>query len=210
MFEVEKGLEVDITLVCKLDKQGNIKYINQAYTDVTGFTEKDLIGESHTVIQHPKMPQILLDIAWKYINAGKHYYLVSKNVTKNGEYFWTIADISSKIFENKSTAIFIRRKYLPSNIKEEISKLYEVLFGIEQSSDNGKEIAYKYLKGWLEDRNEKRLEDYIINQFGSEKKLKDYMATEVPDKELFSTDPNDMDINDILKFIKKKKKRRFW
>jgi hypothetical protein len=36
------------------------------------------------------------------------------------------------------------------------------------------------------------------------------MTTEVSDKELFSTDPSDMDINDILKFVKKKKKRRFW
>ncbi len=211
MFEVEKGLEVDITLVCKLDKEGNIKFINQAYTDVTGFTEKDLIGESHKLIQHPKMPNIILDFAWKYIKAGKHYYLASKNVTKNGEYFWTIADITSKIFDKKTTAIFIRRKYLPSNIKEDFSKLYEVLYGIESSNDNnGKEIAYKYLKGWLEDRGVNRLEDYLINQFGGEKQLSQYMTTEVSDKELFSTDPNDMDIDDILKFIKKKKKRRFW
>ena len=210
MFEIEKGLEVDVTLVCKLDKDGNIRYVNQVYNDVTGFTEKDLVGESNSMIQHPKMPQIILDIAWKYINSGKHYFLISKNITKNGEYFWTIADITSKIFDGKSTAIYVRRKYLPSDIKNEISKLYEVLYGIEQSNNNGKEIAYKYLKGWLEDREFNRLEDYIISKFGSEKKLKEYMTTEISDKELFSTDPTDMDINDILKHIKKKKKRRFW
>jgi len=208
MFEVEKIIEPDITLVCKLDKEGKIKFINKSYTDVTGFTEKDLVGESHEIIQHPKMPQVILNRAWKYINNGEHYFLASKNITKNGEYFWTIADITSKIHENKSTAIYIRRKYLPSNVKQELSKLYDILFGIENSG-NGIEIAEKYLKGWLEDRKFDDLESYIISQFNGEKKLKEYLTTEVSDKELFSTDPNDMDIDDILKFVKKKKKK-FW
>ncbi len=208
MFDIEKGLEPDVTLVCKLSKDGKIKYINKSYTDITGFTEKDLIGESHEIIQHPKMPNAVLNKAWEAIYNNEHSYLISKNVTKNGEYFWTIADIHPKLSEGRSTAIFIRRKYLPHNIKEEFEKLYEVLYGIENSG-GGKEIAEKYLKGWLEERNT-NYNDYIIKLFGGEKVLKDYMTTEVSDKELFSTDPSDMNIDDILKFVKKKKKRRFW
>jgi len=208
MFEIEKGLEPDITLVCKLSKDGKIKYINKSYTDITGFTEKDLIGESHEIIQHPKMPKILLNKAWEAIRNNEHIYLISKNVTKNGEYFWTIADIHSKMSEGRSTAIYIRRKYLPHNIKEEFEKLYEVLYGIENSG-GGDEIAEKYFNGWLEERKNS-YNDYIIKLFGGEKVLKDYMTTEVSDKELFSTDPTDMNIDEILKFVKKKKKRRFW
>ncbi len=208
MFDIEKGLEPDVTLVCKLSKDGKIKYINKSYTDITGFTEKDLIGESHEIIQHPKMPNAVLNKAWEAIKNNEHIYLISKNVTKNGEFFWTIADIHPKLSEGRSTAIYIRRKYLPHNIKEEFEKLYEVLYGIENSG-GGKEIAEKYLKGWLEDRNT-NYNNYIIKLFGGEKVLKDYMTTEVSDKELFSTDPSDMNIDDILKFVKKKKKRRFW
>ncbi len=208
MFEIEKGLEPDITLVCKLSKDGKIKYINKAYADITGFSENDLIGESHEIIQHPKMPKIILDMAWEAINKGENLYFVSKNITKNGEYFWTIADIHSKIHDNRGTAIYIRRKYLPNDIKEEFEKLYEVLYGIE-SSGGGEEVAKKYLKGFWEDRGT-TFEKYIIDKFGGEKNLKTYMTTEVSDKELFSVDPTDMNIDDILKFVKKKKKRRFW
>ena len=208
MFEIEKGLEPDITLVCKLSKDGKIKYINQSYTDVTGFTEKDLIGQSHTIIQHPKMPKVILDRAWEGIYEGKRQYFVSKNITKNGEYFWTIADIDSKINDNRGIAIYIRRKYLPNDIKEDFEKLYEVLYGIENSG-GGEEVAKKYLKGFWEDRGT-TFDKYIIDKFGGEKNLKTYMTTEVSDKELFSVDPTDMNIDDILKFVKKKKKRRFW
>jgi PAS domain S-box-containing protein len=208
MFEIEKGLEPDITLVCKLTKDGKIKFINKAYTDVTGFTEKDLIGESHEIIQHPKMPKTIINMAWDAIYNFKHTYLISKNITKNGEYFWTIADIHSKINEGKATAIFIRRKYLPYEIKTEFEKLYEVLYGIE-SSGGGEKVAQSYLKGWLEERNTNYY-DYIVKKFGSEKNLREYMTTEVDDGELFSTDPTDKNIDEILKFVKKKKKRIFW
>ena len=208
MFEIEKGLEPDITLVCKLSKDGKIKYINQVYTDVTGFTEKDLIGESHEIIQHPKMPRVILDLVWNAIKNGKDQYLISRNITKKGEYFWTIADIRSKYNENRGTAIYIRRKYLPTDIKIEFEKLYEVLYGIEKSG-GGEEISKKYLKGYWEDRGT-TYEHYIIGKFGGEKNLNVYMSTEVPDKELFSVDPTDMNIDDILKFVKKKKRRRFW
>ncbi len=208
MFEIEKGLEPDITLVCKLDKEGKIRFINKYYTDVTGFTEKDLIGEDNQIIQHPKMPKTILDIAWEAIKNNKDILLVSKNITKNGEYFWTVAQIFSRIREGKPTAIYVRRKYLPSNIKAEFEKLYEVLNGIENSG-GGIEIARKYLSGWLEEKGVS-FQDYIIDSFGGMSNLKKYMTTEVSDKELFETDPSDMDINDILKFVKKKKKRRFW
>jgi len=208
MFEIEKGLEPDITLVCKLTKDGKIKFINQAFTDVTGFTEKDLVNESHEIIQHPKMPKTILKMAWDSINEGKHTYLISKNITKTGEYFWTIADIHTKDSDQYSSAIFIRRKFLPSNIKQEFEKLYEVLYGIENSG-GGEAIAQKYLNGWLEDRNAD-YNNYIINAFGGEKNLKEYLTTEVSDGELFSTDPTDMNIDDILKFVKQKKKRKFW
>jgi len=133
--------------------------------------------------------------------------LLSKNITKNGAYFWTIADINSRVTEGKSTAVFVRRKYLPSELKHEFSTLYEILYGIE-SNGGGKKVAEKYLSGWLENQNT-NYQDYIINSFGGKKNIKQYMTSEVSDKELFSTDPSDMNIDDVLKFLKKKKKR-FW
>ncbi len=208
MFEIEKIIEPDITLVCKLNNDGSIGFINKAYTDITGFSEKDLTGESHEIIQHPKMPKTILEQVWKNIHTNEKSYIIGKNITKNGEYFWTVADITNRLGQSKNPGIFIRKKYLPSNIKDEIAKLYEILYGIENSG--GMEIAEKYLKGWLEERNSKSFEEYIFNQFGGEKNLKKYLTTEVNDKELFSTDPSSMNIDEIMEFVKKKKRRRFW
>ena len=208
MFEIEKIVEPDITLVCKLNEDGSIGFINKAYTDITGFSEKDLTGESHEIIQHPKMPKSVLDTAWDNIRNKEKTYIISKNITKNGEYFWTIADVTNRLNLSSNQGIFVRRKYLPSDIKDEIAKLYEILYGIENSG--GINVAKKYLEGWLEERNARNFEEYIFNKFGGAKNLIKYLTSEVSDKELFSTDPSSMNIDDILQFVKKKKRKRFW
>ena len=207
MFEIEKGIDPNITLVCKLDKEGNIKYINKNYVDITGFGEKDLVGEKNTIIQHPKLPKIISDLAWEKIRNNEDMYFVSRNITKNGEYFWTLVDIRSRFKDAKPTSVFIRRKYLPLDLKEEFAKLYDILYAIE-TSGAGEKAAKKYLKGWLEDKGGS-IHNYIIMKFGDEAKLRKYMTNEVSDRELFSLDPNEMEIDEILKSLKKKK-RRFW
>ncbi len=203
-MSVEKTLTPDITLVCKLSKDGIINYVNKSYTDITGFSESELIGQSHQKIQHPELPQVLQEIVWDMIHQDKHTYFISKNITKNGEYFWTVADINPRLHEGRKTAIFIRRKFLPYDIKVEFEKLFKVLHEIEDQG-GGIKVAKKYLAGWLEDRNS-TFSDYIASKFGGEKNLKEYMTSEVSDEELFKIDLNEMKIDEILKTLKKKKR----
>ncbi len=203
-MNVEKTLPPDITLVCKLSKDGIINYVNKSYTDVTGYTESELIGQSHEKIQHPELPKVLQEWVWNLIHQDKHTYFVSKNITKSGEYFWTVADINPRMREGRRTAIFIRRKFLPYDIKKEFEKLFNILYEIE-TQGGGVKVAKKYLNGWLEDRNS-TFSDYIAKKFGGENKLKEYMTSEVSDEELFKIDLSEMKIDEILKTLKKKKR----
>ncbi|NPA45891.1 MAG: PAS domain S-box protein [Chlorobi bacterium] len=209
MEEFEKGLSPDITLVCKLSKDGIIRYINPEYTMVTGFTEKEIIGQPHTVLQDPKFPAIIQKKVWEAINSTDHTYYISKNYTKQNEYFWTVADIHSKVSENKPTAIFIRKKFLPLKLRSEVENLFRILYEIE-THGGGEKVAEKYLNGWLEDRNVGSIPEYIVKYFGGKDKLEKYMNAEVPLDELLKVDPREMDIDEILKTIKKKKRFRIW
>ncbi len=207
-MELEKGLSPDITLVCKLSKEGIIRYINKAYTDITGYSEAEIIGKSHETLQDPKLPSIISQRIWETIRTSDHAYFASKNYTKNKEFFWTVADIHSRVRENKPTAIFIRRKFLPLEIRAELEQLFKILYEIENHG-GGQKVAQKYLAGWFEDRGVTCLSEYIVKKFGGEKKLAEYMNAEIPLKELFQVDAREMGIDEILKTIKKKKKRRF-
>ncbi len=207
-MELEKGLSPDVTLVCKLGKDGTIRYINKSYTDVTGYTEAEIIGKSHEKLQDPRLPAVISKRIWETIKSHKHAYFASKNYTKNNEFFWTVADIHSRMHENKPTAIFIRRKFLPLEIRGELEQLFQIIYEIENHG-GGEKVAQKYLEGWFEDRNVSCLSEYIVNKFGGEKKLAEYMNAEIPLKELFKVDAREMGIDEILKTVKKNKKRRF-
>ena len=207
-MELEKGLSPNITLVCKLSKDGIIRYVNKHYTDITGYTEAEIIGKSHETLQDPRLPEVISKRIWETIRSSEHAYFASKNYTKNKEFFWTVADIHSKVHENKPTAIFIRRKFLPLEIRAELEQLFQILYEIE-THGGGQKVAQKYLEGWLEDRNVSCLSEYIMNKFGGVKKLAEYMNAEIPLKELFKVDAREMGIDEILKTVKKNKKRRF-
>jgi len=209
MEEFEKGLNPDITLVCKLSKDGIIRYINPEYTMVTGYSENEIIGKPHTVIQDPHFPSTIQKKVWEAIQNTDHTYYISKNYTKQKEYFWTVADIHSKVSSNKPTAIFIRKKFLPLRLRAEVENLFRILYEIE-THGGGEKVAEKYLNGWLEDRNVKSIPEYIIKSFGGQDKLEQYMNAEVPLKELLQVDPREMDIDEILKTIKRKKRFRIW
>jgi len=203
-MRVEKLFPPDVTMVCKLSKDGIITFVNQAYEQITGYSQAELVGNSHEVIQDPKLPKVMQERVWDLINQGQHTYFISRNLTKHNEYFWTLADVHSRVHEGRRTAIFIRRKFLPYELKQEFEKLYDTLYEIE-TKGAGMETARRYLDGWLEDRNAS-FGEYIVKKFGGEDKIKAYMTSEVSDEELFKIDVNEMKIDEILKTLKKKKR----
>jgi PAS domain S-box-containing protein len=208
MNEIEKGLSPDITLVCKLDKEGKITFVNEEYKQVTGYSDAELIGQSHVILQHPQLPKVVQNRVWELIKSNQHNYFISKNLTKNKEFFWTIADINPKMDKGWKTSIFIRRKFLPFDVRSEFEKLYNTLYEIE-TAGGGEKIAKKYFNGWLEDRNVQTLSEYIIQLFGGEKKLQEYLTSEISDEELFTVDASELPLDEILKQVKKKKRRLF-
>jgi len=208
MTEVEKGLSPDVTLVCKLDKEGKITFVNEPLSRITGFTAAELKGKPHEILHHPELPLTVRKRVWDLINQNRHSYFVSKNITKNHEFFWTVADINPMLHKGWNTAVFIRKKFLPFEVRKEFEKLYDILYNIE-TRGGGEKTARKYLDGWLEDRNVDNLSDYIIRLFGDEKKLKHYLTSEISDEELFTVDPSELTLEEILKKVNKKRKRFF-
>lgn len=81
----DKSLE----LVSKTDKAGTIRYANEAFVNVSGYEEYELIGQPHNIIRHPDMPKVIFKLLWKNLLNGKDFHAVVKNMAKNGRYYWS-------------------------------------------------------------------------------------------------------------------------
>ncbi len=67
----ERALPDGEFIVSTTDTRGKITYVNQAFLDISGFTEAELIGKPHNVVRHPDMPREAFRDLWRTLQAGR-------------------------------------------------------------------------------------------------------------------------------------------
>src|SRR5690349_2477722 len=90
--EVEMG--DGVMLVSGTDAAGRISFANQAFVDISGFSEPELVGSPHNIVRHPHMPEAAFADLWATIKAGNPWDGLVKNRTKNGDFYWVRANVT--------------------------------------------------------------------------------------------------------------------
>jgi diguanylate cyclase (GGDEF)-like protein/PAS domain S-box-containing protein len=108
------------------DLNGRIEYINKRFTDITGYTNEDVIGENPRILKSDYHSIEDYKKLWTNVLAGKEWSGEFLNKKKNGEFYWESA-IVSPIFDsegkiNKIIAIkedISERKRLEGELKKQ-------------------------------------------------------------------------------------------
>lgn len=92
------GKEIDyapgLMLVSKTDLKGVITYANQDFIELSGFSERELIGASHNIVRHPDMPPEAFADLWKTLKSGLPWTGFVKNRCKSGDFYWVMANVT--------------------------------------------------------------------------------------------------------------------
>ncbi|MCD4833346.1 MAG: PAS domain-containing sensor histidine kinase [Bacteroidales bacterium] len=94
---------------------GNIEYVNQKFTDVTGYTYDEAIGKNPRILKTEHTVSGDYKELWETISSGKIWRGEFLNKRKDGTNYWELASISP-IIDKKGNII----KYLA--IKEDITE----------------------------------------------------------------------------------------
>ncbi|MEH8016706.1 methyl-accepting chemotaxis protein [Rheinheimera muenzenbergensis] len=81
-------------LISNTDLNGNIRYCNDAFIEISGFTKAELVGQPHNIVRHPDMPPLAYKIMWEHLKAGKPWMGLVKNRSKNGDFYWVDAYVT--------------------------------------------------------------------------------------------------------------------
>ncbi len=103
LWQLSRVVEQCPVSVVITDIFGNIQYVNPRFSEDTGYTKEEIIGENPRILQSGQTPPALYDNMWKAIASGQEWRGEFCDRKKNGELFWQSASISP-IF-NKSGAI---------------------------------------------------------------------------------------------------------
>lgn len=79
---------LESSVVSQSDLNGNITYVNDNFTKVTGYTKEEVLGKNHRIMRHPSNSVDIYRHMWETIQSGKVWRERVLNRNKDGSDFW--------------------------------------------------------------------------------------------------------------------------
>lgn len=105
------------------DLDGSITSVSEAFCEISGYTQAELIGQKHSLIKHEDMEDDIFIGMWKTITADKVWKGELKNKKKDGSHYWVSATIypNINVLCEKIGYTAIRQDITDKKLLEEIS-----------------------------------------------------------------------------------------
>jgi len=114
----EQKVSEHANILSTTDLKGAIRYVNQDFIDISGFSTDELLGRNHNIIRHPDMPPQAFAQLWQRVQAGQTWMGLVKNRCKNGDHYWVDAFVmpveqGGEVCEYQS----VRRRAEPDRVR---------------------------------------------------------------------------------------------
>ena len=96
----------EVALISKTNLNGEITYVNDYFSKISGYSKDEILGKSHDLIKDSTFQIITLDK--DNLFDSKLWDGKVKNISKNGEQFYTYLSVLNSFNNNKQELIWIR------------------------------------------------------------------------------------------------------
>jgi PAS domain S-box-containing protein len=108
--KISQAVEQSPASVVITNLEGTIEYVNPKFSEITGYTFDEAIGQNPRVLKSGKQDEQFYSELWKTISSGKEWQGEFHNKKKNGEFFWESASISPIVDEEGKATHYIAIK----------------------------------------------------------------------------------------------------
>ncbi|RMG58319.1 MAG: PAS domain S-box protein, partial [Gammaproteobacteria bacterium] len=129
-------------IVSKTDLKGRITYANRIFMHISGYREDELLGVQHNILRHPDMPRAIFKLLWDYIQSGRECFAYTKNLCKNGDHYWVLANVTPDTeTSGQASGYFSVRRRPRTEAVHYFSNLYARMLEAEQQAGPREAIA---------------------------------------------------------------------
>lgn len=146
-FALDQSAIVAIT-----DIKGDISYVNEKFCAISKYSEEELLGHNHRIINSGYHDKQFFSSMWKTISSGNVWRDDIKNKAKDGTFYWVATTITPFLNESGRPIMFV-------SIRFDITKQKELEIQLEEQLKE-RDVMLKQLS-----HQNKQLEDfcYIIS-----------------------------------------------
>lgn len=94
LLKLSTAVQQSPTIIVITDLKGNVEYVNPKFTQLTGYSYEEAIGQSSSLLKSGEHTDDMYQELWKVISSGKEWHGEFHNKKKNGELFWECVSIS--------------------------------------------------------------------------------------------------------------------
>jgi len=123
------------------DLVGDIEYVNNYFTLLTGYTLEESIGKNPRILKSDLMPESIYEDLWLTILSGKVWRGELQNKKKNGELYWETATISAILNKDGLISNFVA-------VKEDITehkKILDELIAAKEKAEESDRLKTAFL-----------------------------------------------------------------
>ena len=130
------------SLVSIADKNGIIIRANKKFCEVSKFSEEELVGQSHKIINSGFHSREFWSSVWKTISSGEMWRGEVKNKAKNGEFYWVdsiiypVKDLKGEIIHYLSIRHEITEKKIAEESLKDKSRFQDLLMEVSSKYIN--------------------------------------------------------------------------
>ncbi|MBT3260189.1 MAG: PAS domain S-box protein, partial [Deltaproteobacteria bacterium] len=92
--KLSTAVEQSPSVIAITDLNGNLEYVNPKFTELTGYTNEEVIGQNPRTLKSRDQPDEMYEELWATISSGNTWRGEFHNRKKNGDLFWEAASVS--------------------------------------------------------------------------------------------------------------------
>lgn len=138
----ERVFGTEEIIVSKTDTRGIIRYANDVFLRVSGYTEEEVLGRPHSLIRHPRMPRGVFHLLWSTLEQGQEIFAYIDNLAADGSHYWVLAHVTPSFGPGgRITGYHSNRRCPDRSAIAAIRPLYDRMLAEEAKHRNARDAA---------------------------------------------------------------------